>query len=206
MEPRPLIGREALAEKHEGDLVELEGRWERGQGEVPDALFDPQFACKYEDYTFCKGLGKGDSYENSKHAADYRVVDRMASKAKDKGKGKEQPAVGGTGQPAVGGGGGKGNPAVGGKGQFVLTRGLPFESNILLWEKDGTWYVRTGKCLSLAHLFAKCGHRFTAATLYEYFNLCRPIASKRPHSWSSPVSRVSAIQRMEKTGLYGHGR
>ena len=28
----------------------------------------------------------------------------------------EQPAVGGTGQPAVGGGGGKGKPAVGGKG------------------------------------------------------------------------------------------
>ena len=69
-------------------------------------MFDPQFACSEEDFRFCKGFGKsGDSYQHSKHAED---------------KGKEQPAVGGTGQPAVGGGGGKGKPAVGGKGQFVL--------------------------------------------------------------------------------------
>ena len=116
----------------------MEGWWERGQGEVPDALFDPQFACNEEDYRFCKGFGKsGDSYQRSKHAADYRAVNRMAEgkgkgkdKAKGKDKGKEQPAVGGTGQPAVGGGGGKGKPAVGGKGQLVLARGLPFESNI----------------------------------------------------------------------------
>ena len=117
----------------------MQSRWVRGQGEVPDALFDPQFACSEEDFTFCKGFGKsGDSYQRSKHAADYRAVNRMAEgkgkgkdKAKGKDKGKEQPAVGGTGQPAVGGGGGKGKPAVGGKGQFVLERGLPFESNIL---------------------------------------------------------------------------
>ena len=169
-------------------MVELEGRWERGQGEageVPDALFDPQFACNEEDFTFCKGLGKGgDSYERSKYAADYRVVNRMAEhkgKGKGKDKGKEQPAVGGTGQPAVGGGGGKGKPAVGGKGQLVLARGLQFESNILRWNQDDTWYYRTGKCVSLPHVFAKCGHQFTAAQLYTYYNLCCwPIASKRP--------------------------
>ena len=130
MAARPRNGLEALAEKHEGDLVELEGRWERGQGEVPDALFDPQFACNEEDFTFCKGLGKGgDSYERSKYAADYRVVNRMAEgkgKGNDKAKGKD------TGnQPDVGGGGGKCKPAVGGKGQLVLARGLPFESDIL---------------------------------------------------------------------------
>ena len=205
MAPRPLIGREALAEKHEGDLVELEGRWEGRQGEIPDALFDPQFACNDEDFTFCTGLGKGGSYERSKYAADYRTwVDRKPGFGKGKDKGKEQPAVGDTGQPAVGGGGGKGNPAVGGKGQFVLTRGLPFESNILRWEEVGRWYSRTGTCLSLAHLFAKCGHRFTAAKLYEYYNLCRPIASKRPHPWSSPASQVSAIERKATTGRYGH--
>ena len=28
---------------HEGGLVELEGQWVRGHGDVPDALFDPQF-------------------------------------------------------------------------------------------------------------------------------------------------------------------
>ena len=135
----------------------MEGWWERGQGEVPDALFDPQFACNEEDFTFCKGFG--------------RAVNRMAEgkgKGKDKAKGKDK---------------GKGKPAVGGKGQRVLARGLPFESNILYWNEDGTWYYREGTCLSLAHLFAKCGRRFTAAMLYEYYNLCRPIASKRPHAW-----------------------
>ena len=116
------------------------------QGEVPDALFDPQFASNEEDFRFCKTLAKG------------------LGKGKDKAKGK-------------------GKPAVGGKGRHVLARGLPFESNILYWTEDGTWYCRKGICLSLAHLFAKCGRRFTAATLYEYYNLCRTIASKRPHAW-----------------------
>ena len=156
----------------------MEGRWERGQGEVPDALFDPQFTCK--------GMGRQcepDSYQHSKHVADYRVVNRMA-KAKGKAKGEEQPAVGGT----VGGGACKGKPAVGGKGQFVRERGLPFESNILMWSKDGTWHYHTGKCVSLLHLFAKCGRFSTAAKLYEHFNICRPIASKRPHAWTFPVA------------------
>ena len=184
-------------------MVELQGQWKRGRGEVPDALFDPQFASNEENFTFCKGFGKsGDSYQRSKHAADYRAVNRMAEgkgkgkdKAKGKDKGKEQPAVGGTGQPAVGGGGGKGKPAVGGKGQFVLSRGLPFKSNILRWYGDGIWWFRAGKCVSLAHLFAKCGHLITAAKLYKYYNLCRPIASKRPHPWSSPARQVAAIER-----------
>ena len=177
----------------------------RGHGEVPDALFDPQFACNEEDYRFCKGLGKGDSYQRSKYAADYGVVNRMA-KGKGKNKGKEPPAVGGTGQPAVGGGGGKGKPAVRSKGQLVRARGLPFESNILYWKEDGTWYSRAGTCVSLARLFAKCGERVTAAKLYEYFNLCRPITSKRPHPWSSPARQVAALERKAATGRYGHGR
>ena len=181
MAPKPRIGLEALAEKHEGEMVELDGQWERGQGEVPDALFDPQFACNDEDFMFCKGLGKGRSHERSKHAADYRAwVNRKPGFGKGKDKGKEQPAVGGTGQPAVGGGGGKGKPAVGGKGQLVLARGLPFESNILRWNEDGTWYYRTGTCLSLPHLFAKCGHHFTAAKLYAYYNLCLLYTSPSP--------------------------
>ena len=163
----------------------MDGWWERGEGEVPDALFDPQFVVCEEDFRFCKGLGKGgESYQHSLHAADYRAANRSfkgKGKGKGKDKGKEQPAVGGTGQPAVGGGGGKGKPAVGGKGQLVQARGLPFESNILRWNEDGTWYCRAGTCLSLPHVFAKCGHLYTAAQLYAYYNLCRPIASKRPH-------------------------
>ena len=209
---KPRQGLEALDEKHEGELVELQGRWKRGRGEVPDALFDPQFVCNEEDFTFCKGFGKsGDSYQRSKLAA-VRAAKRMAEgkgkgkdKAKGKDKGKEQPAVGGTGQPAAGGGGGKGKPAVGGKGQLVLARGLPFESNILFWDEDGTWYYRTGKCVSLPHLFAKCGPLFTAAQLYKYYNLCRPIASKRPHAWCSPARQEAAFERYAATGRYGHG-
>ena len=175
----------------------MEGWWERGQGEVPDALFDPQFVCNEEDFTFCKGFGKsGDSYQHSIYAADYRAVNRRAEgkgkgkdKAKGKDKGKEQPAVGSTGQPAVGG-----EPAVGGKGaQLVQARGLPFTSNILNWKEDGTWQYRTGTCLSLPHVFAKCGPEFTAAQLYAYYNVCRPIASKRPHAWAAPARHTAAI-------------
>ena len=153
----------------------------RGQGEVPDVLFDPQFTCK--------GLGRQcepDSYQHSKHVADYRVVNRMA-KAKGKAKGKEQPAVGG-------------------KGKFVRERGLPFESNILKWSEDGTWHCRAGNCLSLPPVFAKCDRFFSVAKLYEYYNSCRPIASKRPHAWASPVRQVAAIERKAVTGRWGHGR
>ena len=169
---------------------------ERAGRGPPDGLFDPQFVCKEEDFTFCKGLDK---------RARAKGKGKGKDKAKGKDKGKEQPAVGGTGQPAVGGGGGKGKPAVGGKGQLVLARGLPFESSILRWTEDGTWYYRAGKCLSLPHLFAKCGRLHTAAKLYEYYNLCRPIASKRPHAWSSPARQVAAIERKAAAGRYGHG-
>ena len=54
---REMVLKHLLA-THEGDLVELEGWWERGQGEVPDALFDPQFAGNDEDFRLCKGFGK----------------------------------------------------------------------------------------------------------------------------------------------------
>ena len=85
-------------------------------------MFDAQFASTDEDFKFCQDLVRGepDSYQHSKHAADYRAVQRRAEskgkgkdKAKGKDKGKEQPAVGSTGQPAVGG-----------KGQLVRDRGL----------------------------------------------------------------------------------
>ena len=176
-------------------------------------MFDPQFACDEEDFTFCKGFSKGgDSYHHSKHAADYNVVNMMAdrkgkgkAKAKGKDKGKGQPAVGGTGQPAVGGGGGTGKPAVGGKGQLVRARGLPFQSNALYTNKNGTWYFRSGKCLSLAHVVAHRGPHLTAAKLYAYYNLCRPLASKRPHARSSPTRQVAACERFTETGWYGHG-
>ena len=90
------------------------------------------------------------------------------AKAKGKAKGKEQPAVGG-------------------KGKFVRKTGLPFVSNILTWSEDGTWQYRTGNCMSLPQLFAKCGRFFSAAELYEYYNNCRPTACKKAHSsWGAP--------------------
>ena len=61
----------------------------RGQGEVPNELFDPQFACSQEDFKFCKGVGKRCySYQHGKHAADYKAYNRMA-----KGKAKGQSSV-----------------------------------------------------------------------------------------------------------------
>ena len=204
----PSLVLKRLLKLHEGELVELEGRWERGQGEVPDALFDPQFASKIEDLEFCKRLDN--KCERSKYAVDYTLAEPLADRlrrgeGKGKDKGKEQPDVGGTGQPAVGGGGGKGKPAVGGKSQSVAARGLPFESSILKIEQGGTWEFRSGTCMSLACLFDTCGREFTAAQLYAYYNRCSLIASKRPHAWSSPARQVAAIERKTATGRYGHG-
>ena len=116
----------------------MEGRWEEGQGEDLDALFDPQFACSEEDFKFCKGYGKsGDSYEHGKHAAAYRLVNRMAEEADGKDEGKEQPAAAQASQP------------FGGKGQFVLERRwLAFQSNFLCLKEGDTWYYCTHTCLS----------------------------------------------------------
>ena len=136
-------------------MVELYGQWEDGHGQVPDdALFDPQFACKMEDYELCKHL-----------------------------------------------------PAVGGKGNAVRNNGLPLVSNILTWSEDGTWQYRTGKCMSLPHLFAKCGRFFSAAELYEYYNICRPVACKKAHSsWQARFRQTVAVQRKAGTRRWGHGR
>ena len=184
-----------LLKKHEGELVELEGWWVQGTEEFPpDELFDPQFASNDTDFSLCKGLDKGASMERSRYSADY-------CRGKSKGKGK--PAVG---KPAFGSSG-KG-PAVGGKAKSIMdmTQGWQFTSNVLQLRPDGIWYVRCGTCTSLAHLFAKFGERWTAAKLYEYYNICRVLACKRQHSWSSPWRQQAAIQRYQETGKYGHRR
>ena len=132
-------------------------------------------------------------------------------------KGKGKPAVGGSGKA------GKGEPAVGEhdlvqqgharrvrltleltKGQYIEEMRLPFNSTVLRVIADGTWHCRRGTCMSLAHLFAMIGHGYTAARLYEYYNLCRPLASKRQHPWSSPVRQQAAHDRYNETGRYGH--
>ena len=59
-----------------------------------------------------------------------------------------------------------------------------------MWSKDGTWHYHTGKCVSLLHLFAKCGRFFTAAKLYEYFNICRPITPAP----AGQLRRVEAVR------------
>ena len=157
-----------LLKKHEGELVELRGWWARGDEEFPpDELFDPQFASNDKDHRLCRVLDKGASMKRSKYSADYH-------------RGKGKPAVGGLG---------KGPAVVGGKGKFVmqqLATGEPFHSNVLRLYPDGTWRVRRGTCTGLAHLFAALGEHWTAAQLYDYYNLCRVLACKRPHAWSLP--------------------
>ena len=190
-----------LLKKHEGELVELQGGWVRGEEKfIPDALFDAQFASCEEEFRSCKGLDKGAGKKRSKYSADYHSWQRHIGKSRGKGK----PAVG---EPAVGGSG-KG-PADGGKGRSIMQRlhvGESFISNVLRVYPDGTWYVRQGVCMSLAHLFAKLGKRWTAAKLYQYYNLCNILACKRTHPWGSPANQAAASGRFATSGMYGHGR
>ena len=134
----------------------------------------------------------GASMDRSRYSADYH-------RGKSKGKGK--PAGRAGKGPAVG------EPALGGKGKSIIkTRGQQFASNVVKRRPDGTWQVRSGTCTSLAHLFAKLGEYFIAAKLYEFYNLCKILACKRPHGWSNPVHRVAAMERFWRTGRFGHER
>merc|ERR1739836_108037 len=42
-----------LFQKHEGELVEVEGKWVEGIGDIPDPLFDPQFTQNEDDFKLC---------------------------------------------------------------------------------------------------------------------------------------------------------
>ena len=197
-----------------GELVELEGWWERGSEQFPpDALFDEQFACSGQDFKLCKGMDKGAGMRRSNYVDLYDV--------RSKGKGK--PAVGGSGKA------GKGEPAVGEhdlvqqgharrvrltleltKGQYIEEMRLPFNSTVLRVIADGTWHCRRGTCMSLAHLFAMIGHGYTAARLYEYYNLLQapspPRGSTRgPHQC---VIRLPMIATMRRggTGTQSHSQ
>ena len=129
-------------------------------------MLDTQFAWGEDDNRLCKRLDKGVRKQRSKYVELYR--------RKGKGKGK---------------------PAVGGKGQYILQERSEFNSTVLRVSADGTWHCCGGTCISLAHLFAKLGRNYTAARLYEYYNLCRPLASKRPHAWSNPWRQQAALER-----------
>ena len=45
-----------LFKKHEGELVEVVGKWVEGTGDIPDPLFDPQFTQNEDDFKLCKSL------------------------------------------------------------------------------------------------------------------------------------------------------
>ena len=141
-------------EKHEGEVVELEGYWKRGKGDVPDQLFDLQFALNDRDMQLCRSRdSNGNWWQNSKHSSEYRAASKMGfgfGKGKGKRKGNDKgkaPADGGTDGGIHGGtdGGGTGvAPAVGGsKAQQVLERRKPHEwpfvSGVLYLQKDGAW-------------------------------------------------------------------
>ena len=146
----------------------MDAEWTEGKGEIPDILFHPQFASSDEDYKFCMRNGWGKSSWKSKYDNDREILNKIR---------KTGMPDGGTSQPAIG------QPAIGSSGQSVLARGKAFESNILKLNLDGTWAYRKGKCISLSNLFAECGRSFTMAKMYEYYNLRRHIATKRPHAW-----------------------
>ncbi len=175
-----------LVKKHEGELVELEGGWTcgvmgEGEGPIPDKLFDPQFA---------------------KNAEDHRITQAMA-KGKSKGKSKEEPAVGGK-HKSKGKSKEEEEPAVGGKGKSK--QGFSFFNRVLELSVDGTWRYRQGTAITLSHLLLALGEQYTAAKLYAYYNMCAPLAVKRPHAWADPVRQAAAIERFRTTGYYGFGR
>ena len=58
-----------LLKKQKGELAELEGHWCRGEGDIPDALFDAQYATQQEDFQFCKGLDSVAGIQRSKYNA-----------------------------------------------------------------------------------------------------------------------------------------
>ena len=207
-----------LFKKHEGELVEVVGKWVEGTGDIPDPLFDPQFTQNEDDFKLCKSLDQPLAISRSKYSRLYLAKGKVHRGGKgkgQKGKGKEeeqgqpQPAVGGKGkhQPAVGG-------KPGGKSQQLLqmSRGsgspeLPvLHTNALQMRRDGTWSVREGKCISLPQLFQTMGREYNSVQLYEYWHQLRPLACKRPHAWASPWRQQAVLERYEATGRYGHGK
>ena len=199
-----------LFKKHEGELVEVVGKWVEGTGDIadiPDPLFDPQFTQNEEDFKLCKRLDQPSAIARSKYIHSYLAKGKVRGKGKgQKGKGKEeeqgqpQPAVGGKGkhQPAVGG-------KPGGKSQQLLQMSHELHTNALYLRRDGTWRVREGKCISLPQLFRTMGEEYTSVQLYEYWHLLRPLACKKPHAWGSPVRQQAALERYAAMGRYGHG-
>ena len=204
-----------LFKKHEGELVEVEGKWVEGTGDIPDPLFDPQFTQNEDDFKLCKSLDQPLAISRSQYSHSYLAKGKVHRGGKgkgQKGKGKEeeqgqpQPAVGGKGkhQPAVGG-------KPGGKSQQLLQMsrgsGSPeLHTNALQMRRDGTWSVREGKCISLPQLFQTMGREYNSVQLYEYWHLLRPLACKRPHAWASPWRQQAVLERYEATGRYGHGK
>ena len=203
-----------LFKKHEGELVEVVGKWVKGTGDIPD----PQFTQNEVDFELCKILDQPLAISRSQYSDLYLAKGKVHRGGKgkgQKGKGKEeeqgqpQPAVGGKGkhQPAVGG-------KPGGKSQQLLqmSRGsgspeLPeLHTNALQMRRDGTWSVREGKCISLPQLFQTMGREYNSVQLYEYWHLLRPLACKRPHAWASPWRQQAVLERYKATGRYGHGK
>jgi len=203
------VSRQTQEEFIKGELRELEGYWCHGRGDVPDFLFDPQFALSQTDWSLCKGLGKGTT--TSKYQAEADIAWSMSQK--QKGKSKEGKGDGGKAQQLQGKSKeGKGD---GGKAQQLLAVGsqrskdlydeqhLVFQSNVLKLNGDGTWQYRAGTAISLPQLLLSLGPSYTAAQLYAYFNTSKTLATKRPHAWSSPWREAAKYKRYQETGRYG---
>jgi len=182
----------ALIKKHEGELRELQGYWIRGEGEVHDFLFDPQFALTQSDYLMCKGMAKG--LGTSRFQRDYEIMwgwHRQGRGHCDMGKG-EQLVVGSKGK-------GKVQASEEGGREYV------FHNRVLQLHHDRSWQYRSGIAISLPHLFLSLGLDYTAADLYGYFNTLQPLCVKRPHAWSHPVRQEAAHQRWKSSMGRGRG-
>eukprot|EP00974_Lingulodinium_polyedra_P023470 2267261-Lingulodinium_polyedra.AAC.1 len=70
---------------------------------------------------------------------------------------------------------------------------------------DG-WRYRFGCCVTLPELFVRFGQWWSAAELYTYYNLSKPLATKRPRPWSSPFRTEARRERFRQTGRYGLAR
>ena len=88
-----------LFKKHEGELVEVGGKWVDGTGVIPDPLFDPQFAQNEDDLDLCRRLGRPSAIARSKYSPSYLAKGKAHRGGK--GKGQKRQGQGGGARPAT---------------------------------------------------------------------------------------------------------
>ena len=88
-----------LFKKHEGELVEVEGKWVEGTGDIPDPLFDPQFTQNKDDFKLCESLDQPLAISRSQYSHSYLAKGKVHRGGK--GKRPERQGQGGGARPAT---------------------------------------------------------------------------------------------------------